>query len=86
MLRPPHEINSDIPEYVSEAILWAMEMHPDERPSSIEIFHEALAGRGTRPLSANDHQPAWLEALRANALLLANRFALFCWLLLTVVP
>jgi eukaryotic-like serine/threonine-protein kinase len=87
VLRPPHEINSDIPAYMSEAILWAMEMHPDERPANIEIFHEALAGRGTRPLSSTTTTPAWLEALRANALLILTAFALLLLaLLLTVVP
>jgi eukaryotic-like serine/threonine-protein kinase len=87
VLRPPHEINRDIPEYVSQAILWAMEMHPDERPANIEIFHDALAGRGTRPLPSTATTPAWLEALRANALLILAAFTLFLLaLLLTVLP
>ena len=30
--------------HVSEAILWAMEMHPDDRPQTIEQFAEALFG------------------------------------------
>lgn len=78
VLRPPHEINKTVPEHVSEAVLWAMAMHPDERPSSVEIFREALAGRGTRPSSTNAAKPAsWLAALRANGLLLVIAFALF---------
>jgi eukaryotic-like serine/threonine-protein kinase len=87
VLRPPHEISNDIPEYVSQAVLWAMEMHPDERPSSIEMFREALAGRGTRPLAPTANSPAWLDALRSNALLLITAFVLFLLaLLLTIVP
>lgn len=86
MLRPPHEINQAVPEHVSEAVLWAMAMHPDERPSSIEVFREALAGRGTRPLSHNTQvSPAWTEALQANALLLATAFILFLLALLLTI-
>ena len=28
------------------AILWAMEMHPDDRPATIEQFGDALRGHG----------------------------------------
>lgn len=85
MLRAPDEINKAIPEHVAEAILWAMAMHPDERPSSIEIFREALAGRSTRPLSNRPQSRTWLDALRANALLLAVAFILFMLALLLTV-
>jgi eukaryotic-like serine/threonine-protein kinase len=87
VLRPPHQINSNIPEHVSQAILWAMEMHPDERPANIELFREALAGRGTRPLPSTNNSTGrvWLEALRANVLLLLTASVLFILALLLTI-
>lgn len=87
ILRPPHEINQDIPDYMSQAILWAMEMHPDERPSTIEQFYEALTGRGTRPLTTPPHAiNAWFDALYANSfLLMIAAFLLVLALLLTIL-
>lgn len=64
ILKPPQELNNKIPEEVSEAILWAMEMHPDERPESIDQFAEALLGGQRRPLRQSSTPLA--DALRAN--------------------
>lgn len=50
-LRAPHELEERIPGHVSEAILWAMEMHPDQRPASIEAFAAVLFGEKKRPLN-----------------------------------
>lgn len=63
-LKPPQEVNGKIPEQVSEAILWAMEMHPDERPESIVQFAEVLFGGERRPLRQPSNPLA--DALRAN--------------------
>ncbi len=48
-LRPIYRINSEVSPNVSVAIMWAMEMHPDERPSSITEFRQVLEGRMPRP-------------------------------------
>ena len=40
---PPRQINPDISARTERAILWAMSLHPDERPDSIEIFKQSLA-------------------------------------------
>lgn len=50
VLRPPHLINHQVKPSVSAAIMWAMEMHPDERPSSIAEFRLVLEGKASRPL------------------------------------
>ncbi|NDJ35912.1 MAG: serine/threonine protein kinase [Chloroflexi bacterium] len=47
-LVPPRQINQDISARVEEAILWALEMHPDDRPATIEQLEELLFG--TSPL------------------------------------
>ena len=51
---PPHRINSSISPRTEKAIQWAMELHPDQRPDSIETFRQYLFGTKelpTRPLS-----------------------------------
>jgi serine/threonine-protein kinase len=44
VLIPPRQLNADISPRVERAILWAMALHPDERPQTAEIFQEALLG------------------------------------------
>lgn len=53
-LRPIREFNPDVPPHVEEAILWAMTLHPDERPPDVETFRAALLGDIERP-SSTDH-------------------------------
>lgn len=44
ILIPPHEINPTVNIQTSRAILWAMSLHPDERPETIEEFRRSLLG------------------------------------------
>jgi serine/threonine protein kinase len=44
LLTPPREINPSISPRTERAILWAMSLHPDERPQNIEEFRQALLG------------------------------------------
>jgi serine/threonine protein kinase len=44
MLTPPREHNPSISPRTERAILWAMSLHPDERPQNIEEFRQALLG------------------------------------------
>ncbi|MEJ2748418.1 MAG: serine/threonine-protein kinase [Anaerolineae bacterium] len=53
VLQPINRLNKRVSAPVAAAIEWAMEMHPDERPSSIEQFQQALAGKITQPQNAN---------------------------------
>ena len=49
---------------MAEAILWAMEMHPDDRPQSVAEFADVLFGHHAR---AHPARPATLaSALREN--------------------
>ena len=43
-LIPPRQINPAISPRTERAILWAMSLHPDERPENIQQFHESLLG------------------------------------------
>lgn len=40
---PPRQINPDVSARTERAIIWAMSLHPDERPESIEQFRQSLA-------------------------------------------
>ncbi len=80
-LRSPSQLNDAISPHVSEAILWAMEMHPDDRPQTIERFAQALFGRGGRPARA----ASLADALRANWFVAVLALALFVVALLVTL-
>lgn len=48
-LRDPRDINSVVSDRTARAILWAMSMHPDDRPKSVAQFSDALFGTGELP-------------------------------------
>lgn len=41
---PPRQINPEVSSRTERAILWAVSLHPDERPESVEIFRQSLLG------------------------------------------
>lgn len=43
-LVPPRHLNPDISLRTERAILWAMSVHPEDRPQDIETFKQALLG------------------------------------------
>ncbi|MDI6696799.1 MAG: serine/threonine-protein kinase [Anaerolineales bacterium] len=43
-LIPPRQLNPNISQRTERAILWAMSLHPDERPQDVETFRRALLG------------------------------------------
>lgn len=68
ILQPPEDINETISHGVSEAIMWALEMHPDQRPESVRAFYQVFTGNQPRPGRENDLTAvaSILTALRAN--------------------
>lgn len=59
-LIPPRQINPDISPRTERCILWAMGLHPDERPESIEVFRKYLLGeRTTIPRLRADTTSPW---------------------------
>ena len=44
ILVAPRDLNPDISPRTERAIFWAMNLHPDERPQSVEQFRQALLG------------------------------------------
>jgi serine/threonine-protein kinase len=56
-LLPLREINSRLSLRAERAILWAMNLHPDDRPQDVAAFREALYGgaaQATRPRTSYD--------------------------------
>jgi serine/threonine protein kinase len=73
-LPAPHSLNPDLSPQTERALLRAMEMHPDQRPSSIAEFRaELLSQSPTAPgllsLSTADER-MWATALRENRTLI----------------
>lgn len=48
-LIPPRQINPDLSPQVEKAVLWAMSLHPDNRPSNVLTFRDALIGKQDIP-------------------------------------
>ena len=40
----PRQINQELSQKTERAVLWAMSLHPDERPESVAAFRDALLG------------------------------------------
>jgi serine/threonine protein kinase len=49
-LVPPTQINPEISPRTERAIIWAMSLHPDDRPQDVEAFRQALLGNWTPPI------------------------------------
>jgi serine/threonine-protein kinase len=49
-LVPPRKLNPAVSARTERAILWAMELHPDERPDSVDALRETLIGNREFPL------------------------------------
>jgi hypothetical protein len=56
-LTPPRQINPEISVRSEKAILWAMNLHPDERPQDIETFRQALIGNWAPPIRPTRKTP-----------------------------
>ena len=56
-LLPPRQINPNLSSRIERAILWAMNLHPDERPQDMDSFRQALLGNWTPPAAGSRRQP-----------------------------
>lgn len=63
-LIPLRQINPAVNSRTERAILWAMSLHPDERPQNIDAFRQVLLGNAvtpSRPVSRRISQPSVLQ-------------------------
>ena len=57
---PPRQINPDVSLRTERAILWAMSLHPDERPETVEFFRQSLiSDRPTLPRMRTSPTSPW---------------------------
>lgn len=49
VLTPPRQVNSQVSIRTERAILWAMELHPTQRPDTVEVFRQYLFGTKELP-------------------------------------
>jgi eukaryotic-like serine/threonine-protein kinase len=56
-LTPPRQLNPDITQRTERAILWAMSLHPDDRPQDVEAFRQALLGNWNPPTRPQGRLP-----------------------------
>lgn len=87
VLRAPHLINKRLSLHVSEATLWAMEMHPDERPATIDALRRVLEGRSRRPPKGTlpSSGSTLVEALRPHWVVLFVALGLFILAILATI-
>lgn len=65
-LAPPRQVNPLISPRTERAILWAMSLHPDERPQTVEAFRQALLGDRNPPTRPIPHTPSVTDYLRSS--------------------
>src|SRR5512146_1636572 len=73
----PRDINPAISSRTEKAVLWAMALHPDDRPASVQVFSDYLFAEGNRtqpgsgaPGSVLDFSKVRLFGSRADSVLL----------------
>lgn len=78
-LKPPNMLNPNISQTVSSAIMWALQMHPDDRPKTVTQFYEALTGKAPVPgmKTAVSQSKVFTDALKANWVPILLAFGLF---------
>jgi eukaryotic-like serine/threonine-protein kinase len=77
----PRQINSEISPRTERAILWAMNLHPDDRPDTVEELRDALIG--DRPIMPRTiSQPVTMGDILKSS---TERFLIGVSLMLTII-
>ncbi len=74
-----YKSNKQVTKNLSDAVEWALEMHPDDRPSSIAELRNAILGTTPRPPKNRSRKPSdsLPSAFRANLLVTFMVIVLF---------
>lgn len=90
-LVPPRTYNPDLSLRSERAILWAMNLHPNDRPQDIEAFRQALLGAEWKPATrprATLSAPSLADLLSSSAerwLIWLSAAAILLSLILTIM-
>jgi serine/threonine protein kinase len=79
VLRPLDQINHNVDAAVAEAIHWALEMHPDDRPESIAVLRQSLLddGRSEAENVPTSESPSLWDAIAGNGFIVLIVIGLF---------
>lgn len=83
VFHPPRHYNPNISPRTERAILWAMQLHPDDRPPDIATFRQALLGTWTpqmAPVPQATWRDLWTSPVERTLLLFAGALALLALL------
>ena len=81
-LQPPREINPSLSPRTERAILWAMNLHPDERPPNIEALRQALLGNWVPPVpTSRSKRRRTMPSLSLSDILSAPTERVLAWVL-----
>lgn len=77
----PKEVNPVLSGQMNDAVLWAMALHPNERPVSVEVWYHALSETTRRSFKRADTTavPSLSNRLRQNFLLVGVAVVLLGW-------
>jgi len=67
ILTPPRKINPNISIQMDRAILWAMQLHPDERPQNITQLKDFFTGK-SNVIEKNSVEPMSIKRMIGNPL------------------
>jgi eukaryotic-like serine/threonine-protein kinase len=79
----PREINPHLSSRVEKAILWAMSLHPDDRPKNVIEFREALVGHQEIPVRTDSQRSSFDTS--AFTVLLQEKIAGYAALVLFLI-
>ena len=81
VLLPPRKLSPALSSDFNEAILWAMALHPKNRPASVREWRAAL--ESSAPIASNENLPdaafSFSDFTKENAWMIAVVFALLAW-------
>jgi serine/threonine-protein kinase len=79
VMRPLRSVNNNVPTRMSEAVDWSLEMHPDNRPESVEQFRQAFNGEidRHRPEIRAEHPLTLMDAIGQNSAVVVLVLLLF---------
>jgi serine/threonine-protein kinase len=88
-LPEPRLLNPNVSLRTQKAILWAMELHPDNRPESVEAFRETLIGSRPIMVSTGGYRIpmrySWLKNKVDRSLLIVSAALAVITLLITLL-
>jgi serine/threonine-protein kinase len=88
-LPEPRLLNPNVSLRTQKAILWAMELHPDNRPESVEAFRETLIGSRPIMVSTGSYRIpmrySWLKNKVDRSLLIVSAALAVITLLITLL-